>query len=139
MRVSLLFITAVGACFIAFTALRVFHKLLYGQKSHQTQQYNATGEASNELTSEKPTTVRRSIFGRKESLFESAVGAVTTGSAASTGDDNKPSEKESRSLLRSGKSRKGKENKDTKLKLFLKRGSEPMLNGLPLHQQVSHY
>lgn len=39
-------------------------------------------------------------------------------------------------LLRYSKSKKFKETKDTKLKLFLKRGSEPMLNGLPLHQQV---
>ena len=108
----------------------MFYKLLYGQKAYSNQQYNANPDS--DLPPEKPVaerSTRRSIFGgRKESIVEDS-GNPT---------DSKRSREESITggLLRYSKSKKFKETKDTKLKLFLKRGSEPMLNGLPLHQQV---
>lgn len=53
--------------------------------------------------------------------------------------DSKRSREESITggLLRYSKSKKFKETKDTKLKLFLKRGSDPQLNGVPIAQIVS--
>lgn len=105
---------------------RVFNKLLYGQKAYSNQQYNNNPD---DLPPEKPPetrSTRRSIFGRKESVDESA----------NVNEKRSREESITGGLLRYSKSKKLKENKDTKLKLFLKRGSEPMLNGLPIHQQV---
>lgn len=113
-----------------FFISRVFYKLLYGQKAYSNQQYSNNPDA--DLPPEKPVaerSTRRSIFGgRKESIVDDS----------GNPNDSKRSREESITggLLRYSKSKKFKETKDTKLKLFLKRGSEPMLNGLPLHQQV---
>lgn len=110
---------------------RVFNKLLYGQKAYSNQQYNNNLE--NDLPPERPVeavrSTRRSIFGRKESVTEDS----------NNMNDSKRSREESITggLLRYSKSKKFKENKDTKLKLFLKRGSEPQLNGIPIAQIVN--
>lgn len=110
---------------------RVFNKLLYGQKAYSNQQYNNNLE--NDLPPEKPTetrSTRRSIFGvRKESVIDDSTNI----------NDTKRGREESITggLLRYTKSKKLKETKDAKLKLFLKRGSEPQLNSLPVAQIVN--
>lgn len=114
------------------TPRRVFHKLLYTQKknpplqSHSLSPGGAGGGGS--------STAGSSASSREASQEEDRPSQTVTGTSSSATTSDKPVDlKESRKLSRSKKFKDA--SKDMKLKLFLKRGSEPILNGLPTNQQ----
>ncbi|RWS31904.1 serine-enriched protein-like protein [Leptotrombidium deliense] len=99
---------------------RIFHKLLYGRK--QTQN-SITSTSSNAYQSGTSSTVE---------------GGSSSASREVESSDVQSSVVRDRPPLKHTKSKKLKDtSKDNKLKLFLKRSSEPVLNGLPFNQQPS--
>ncbi|KAI1304102.1 Serine-enriched protein [Halotydeus destructor] len=118
---------------------RVFHKLLYKNSSSTSPVPSSLAPAGHSSGHSASSSREPSQDDEKSSLVVSSIQASATSSSGQSGPSGDPLSTSSVRSSGSKKSSKNKKLKDTskdmKLKLFLKRGSEPVLNGLPVNQQ----